>query len=111
MLQNLPKPKSTWRISNPEPRVSDATISVPPKCLEIPDQIEHTEAFIDLLSDLGNRGGNKKDIAELQRELRAQMRKDDYGELEVSYRRSLSRRIQRVVDATMSALRADISEW
>ncbi|KAF0644731.1 hypothetical protein FPSE5266_11405 [Fusarium pseudograminearum] len=82
-----------------------------PKYPAIPDQIEHTEAFIDLLSDLRTRGGNKKDIAELQRELGAQMRKDDYGESEVSYRRSLARRIQRVIDATMPALQADISEW
>ncbi|RGP72501.1 hypothetical protein FSPOR_2712 [Fusarium sporotrichioides] len=80
-----------------------------PQWPDQPSQLEHIEAFVELLDDLKDKNGDSNAISELQRDLRAQMHKDDCGESEVRHCRSLADRIQCVIDATMSALRAKIA--
>ncbi|KAG8675870.1 hypothetical protein FPOAC2_01951 [Fusarium poae] len=82
-----------------------------PKWPETPSQLEHIQAFIELLDDLKTRGGKSTDIAELKRDLRAQLVKDGHVESEVCHRRYLADRIQRTVDAAISSLRAEIVEF
>ncbi|KAM0496488.1 hypothetical protein ACHAP8_007387 [Fusarium lateritium] len=71
-----------------------------PKWPETPSQLEHIQAFIDLLDELRKKGGNSFQIAELKCDLHAQLRKHDYAIM-----------IQRAVDATISGLQGQIVEF
>ncbi|KAL6920594.1 hypothetical protein FSHL1_004571 [Fusarium sambucinum] len=82
-----------------------------PKWPETPSQLEHIQAFIDLLDELRKKGGNSFQIAELKCDLHAQLRKHDYGESEVHHRWYLAIMIQRAVDATISGLQGQIVEF
>ncbi|CEI65585.1 hypothetical protein FVEN_g8843 [Fusarium venenatum] len=82
-----------------------------PEWPETPSQFEHIQAFIDLLNELGKKGGNSFQIAELKCDLHAQLRKHGCGESEVQHRWYLAIMIQRAVDATISGLHGQIVEF